>query len=73
WFGYSNAWYVWFAWFFLVEAPAVWSERKGDSLSEHGWNWFSVKRKGKAWRLRRLSFASFLVWLTLHFLSGGLV
>lgn len=43
----------------------------GDTLSEHGWTWGSLKAKGRAWRWRRLFFLVLLVWLAVHILSGG--
>lgn len=50
-----------------------------DTLSEHVWVWFGVNRKGtgierdaNAWaRARRVILGAFLLWLSVHFLTGG--
>lgn len=69
--GYTIAWLLWGAMFVAIEWPAIANKRKGGTLSEHVWRWGSVKDKGKWWRIRRLVLIVFLVWLTLHFLTGG--
>lgn len=50
-----------------------------DTLSEHVWVWFGVNRGGTgvyrhatAWaRVRRVILGAFMLWLTIHFLTGG--
>ena len=69
--GYTVAWLVWLALFIVIEGLAIRDKRKGDTLSEHCWEWFAVKQRKRAWRWRRILLASFMVWLTVHFLSGG--
>jgi hypothetical protein len=59
--------------------PAVRGDRRrralnkqpGDTLSEHVWDWASIKGKGGGWRLRRVGLLMFLAWLVAHFLTGG--
>jgi hypothetical protein len=49
------------------------------TLSRHIWAWFGVNTDGEgidrdvnAWaRIRRVLLGGFLLWLTIHFLSGG--
>ena len=68
---YTFAWLVWLAAFIVIEGLAIRDKRRNDTLSEHCWEWFSVKQKKKAWRARRILLAAFMVWLTVHFLTGG--
>ena len=70
---FTIAWIGWFVYFFAVEVPALLNDRKGDTLSEHIWNWFAIRRKGRAWRARRFVLGAFLLWLSIHFMTGGLV
>ena len=50
-----------------------------DTLSEHVWMWFGVNREGSgierhsnAWaRIRRVVLGGFLLWLSVHFMTGG--
>lgn len=83
--GWTIAWLLWIAAFFAIELPALLNKQRGDTLSEHIWQWFAVKwspRTGVgphgspfvsvAWvYLRRGVLALFLVWLLLHLLGGG--
>jgi hypothetical protein len=60
--------------FGVPEAIALARREKGDTLSESVWKWFAI-RKGKGhfkWA-RRGVLALFLGWLTVHFLTGGLI
>ena len=69
----------------IIEGVALFNSRSGDTLSEHIWAWLGVRRgdAGKPgygfvaprWTLRvaRLLLIFFLVWLTLHFVTGGWV
>ena len=69
--GWTVAWLLWIAMFLVIEGAAIWNKYEGDTLSEHVWNWFSVKDKGKGWRARRVALLAFLAWLTVHFITGG--
>jgi hypothetical protein len=52
-----------------------------DTLSEHVWYWFGINttpgvlenvRRANWWaRVRRLALGAFLLWLAIHFLTGG--
>jgi hypothetical protein len=64
--GWTAAWLGWLLMFLAIEAGALLNKQPGDTLSEHVWRWFSVKRKGKGWRWRRAALATFLAWLLLH-------
>lgn len=71
-------WYVWFAYFAVVEGKALANSRANDTLSEHVWQWFGIDLPGTAprevtgWvRLRRFVLLAFMAWLAAHFLSGG--
>ena len=61
--------------FVIVEGVALVRKKRGDTLSEHVWDWFCLKgeKDGKsAWCIvRRVLFFGFCIWLTVHFLSGG--
>ena len=70
---YTVAWIFWLLLFVAIEGPAIFNKRKGDTLSEHVWSWFSIKQKGAGWRLRRVVLLAFMGWLVLHFMTGGWV
>ena len=55
----------------VIELRALQRDKSGDTLSESVWRWFSVKEKGPYWRLRRSVLLLGLVWLLVHFMSGG--
>ena len=69
--GYTFAWILWVAMFAVIEGTALFNKNSGDTLSEHVWEWFSVKEKGKGWRARRTVLLGGLAWLLVHFMSGG--
>lgn len=69
--GYTVLWLIWLAMFGAIEGAALANKRTGDTLSEHVWEWFSMKEKAKGWRARRFSLLAFLAWLVAHFLTGG--
>lgn len=69
--GWTWLWLFWVAMFFAIELPAVFDKKPGGTLSEHIWEWFSVKEKSKWWRVRRLVLVVALGVLMYHFLSGG--
>ncbi len=78
---YTAAWVLWLLYFGVVELTAVLNSRDGDTLSEHVWLWFGLQRRrpgepprevtGWVW-LRRFALLAFVIWLALHFLTGGL-
>lgn len=67
-------WY-WIAWivlgFGVPEFYAIFRGEYQNTLSDNTWAWFSIRGKGRFWRLRRFALASFLFWLSLHLLTGG--
>jgi len=68
--GYSIAWAAWAAAFVVIEGAALYRKGKGDTLSEHVWQVFSIKHEGKAVWIRRGGLASFLIWLAAHLLGA---
>lgn len=74
---FTIAWVSVLVWFIVWETWALIRRRRGDTLSEHVWDWFCLrgKKQGKsAWCIiRRVAFYSFWIWLTVHFLSGGAI
>jgi len=71
---YTLLWLGWFAAFFAIEIPALRAGKPGGSLSEHVWDWFSIRgNNGRFVRTRRLALLCGLAWLCTHFLTGGWV
>jgi hypothetical protein len=80
---FTAAWVAWIAAFGVIEGIALYRKQPGDTLSEHVWKWFGTRRdveyhgKGEQpsglLRLRRFALLAFLAWLSIHFLTGGLV
>lgn len=68
---YTAGWVAWLLMFVAIEGAALTNRREGDTLSEHVWRWFSIRRKSSGWRLRRFSLLAFLAWLVAHLLTGG--
>lgn len=72
---FTGLWVAWIAAFVVIEGVALVRKRRGDTLSEHTWRWFSLKgdkSKLKPWQaVLRFGFLAFWAWLTLHFLTGG--
>ncbi len=72
---FTAAWILWILAFAVIETIAIVRKARGDTLSEHVWNWFSLKgKKGKlkGWQIAlRFGFLSFWAWLTIHFITGG--
>lgn len=72
---FTVAWLTILAWFVVWEAVAIVRKRRGDTLSEHVWDWFCLrgnkKDKGSWCIIRRILFFGFWLWLTVHFLTGG--
>jgi hypothetical protein len=71
--GYTIAWLFWLAMAAVIEIPALLNKAPGDTLSEHVWRWFSIRDKARGWQARRFVLLTFMVWLTVHFLTGGWV
>lgn len=76
--------WLWIGWgvaFGVIEGVALANSRHGDTLSEHVWAFLGVRRDGAAphrtprWTLRvaRIVVLSGMLWLTLHFATGGWV
>lgn len=78
---FTWAWLAWGVAFCVVEGVAFVNSRAGDTLSEHVWAWLGVRTAKAAptvtprWTLRvaRTAVLSFLLWLALHFATGGWV
>ena len=72
---FTLAWVAVLVWFVVWEGAALVRKRRGDTLSEHVWDWFCLRgaKQGKSrWCvLRRVAFFGFWIWLTVHFLTGG--
>jgi hypothetical protein len=81
--GFEIAWAAWAGAFVVIEGIALYRKQPGDTLSEQVWRIFGTRRdveytpKGKQptglLRLRRFALLAFLAWLSIHFLTGGLV
>lgn len=69
--GYTVAWLLWGAMFFVIEIPAILDKRSGDTLSEHLRKWFSTKDKSWGWVARRGVLALFFVWFIIHLFVDG--
>lgn len=62
-------WIGWIAAFVVIEAAAVFNDKKEDTLSEHLRRWFSVNtRPGRTVFL--IMFGAFVAWFGLHILTG---
>ena len=59
--------------FFVIELPAAFDKKEGGTLSEHIWEWFSIKEKSVGWRWRRIGLLFTLGWIVVHLFSGGYV
>ena len=65
------AWIGWLVAFVVIEAIAIKSKARGDTLSEHVWSWFSI-RKSKN-NVFTYGFLLFWLCLTIHFVTGGAI
>lgn len=71
---YSKLWVAWLALFVAIEGASLANKKKGDTLSEHVWDWFSVNEKGSRKRtIRMVGLFGFMAWLLVHFVSGGAI
>ena len=59
----------------VIELAALTNKRPDDTLSEHVWRWFAVReKKRRGWvGARRAALLLLMVWLTVHFVTGGRV
>lgn len=67
-------WIAWVAMFVGIETPALLNSTKGDTLSEHVWNWITHPHDGPkaglgTW-IGRMGIITLLVWLCGHFIAG---
>jgi hypothetical protein len=70
---YTALWLAWIAAFFAIELPPVHFRHSVDTLSDHVWFWFGIRRRTpplKQLRARRLALMFFMAWLSAHFLTG---
>ena len=68
---FTDLWIVWLLAFVGIEAAALMNKKKGDTLSEHVWRWFSVKEDSSRKKFVRVGMlALFMGWLTVHFVTG---
>lgn len=69
---WTVAWIAWGAVFLVIELPAVFDARRGNTLSEHVWR-YVTRPFGTgslpAW-IGRGGVAAFLIWLTGHLVFG---
>ena len=71
---YTWLWIAWLVAFLGIEGAALINKDKGDTLSEHVWKWFSVREAGSKKRTFRIAtLGAFMLWLGIHFVSGGTV
>ncbi len=71
---FTALWIAWLAIFVIIEAAAIIRKAKGDTLSEHTWDWFCLtpNTEKTPWCVaRRVTFLAFWAWLTIHFFFGG--
>lgn len=66
-------WLAWFAYFLGVEIPGARRKQPGATLSEHVWQWFSVKDHRRFWLGRRIILGCFLAALFAHLTFGAAV
>jgi hypothetical protein len=81
--GFEIAWAAWAGAFVVIEGIALYRKQPGDTLSEQVWRIFGTRRDVEytepgrqpsgLLRLRRFALLAFLAWLSIHFLTGGLV
>ena len=68
---FTIGWITWFGFFAILEGIAMFRKEKGDTLSEHVWKWFAIKKEGKLTKTRRLALAAGLLWVAVNLMSGG--
>lgn len=73
---YTVLWLAWLVWFLIEEGIALARGGPGATLSAHVWRWFGTDRNERhpqsGWtRIRRVALAGFMLWLAIHFMTGG--
>ena len=74
---FTIGWFLFILYFVVLEGWALFRSKPGDTLSEHIWVWFGTQkgRKDKkvtGWdRIRRFILGGFMLWLGVHFMTGG--
>jgi hypothetical protein len=53
-----------------TEGVALLNSKTGDTLSEHVWNWITIRNKPKKFTAYRFFVLAFMLWLTGHFAFG---
>lgn len=68
-------WVSWLAAFGVLEGIALASHQWEKTLSGQTWLWFAIRyvSEPRFKKPRRLALVVLMVWLTLHFLTGGWV
>lgn len=71
--GWTIGWLAWIGWFAVEEGLALWRGGTSATLSGHVWRWFATApdSKGPLVSARRLILMAGLLWLAVHFLTGG--
>lgn len=64
--GFTTAWIIWILMFIAIEGKAILNSRKGDTLSEHVWNWFNIDKRESNWTGKRIALCAGLLWLIAH-------
>jgi len=67
---FTIAWFIWGGLFAAIEGVALFNKREGDTLSEHVWKWFQVKKSNPKALALRTGLFGFMAWLTAHFVFG---
>lgn len=74
---FTGLWVGWLVMFLVVEGVALFNRRPGDTLSEHVWAvikpWKGPRERSGAEQLLRFLLLALLVWLPIHFFTGGWV
>jgi Ni,Fe-hydrogenase I cytochrome b subunit len=75
---YTYLWLGMGLYFLVVEGFALFKSKPGSTLSAHVWAWFGTdinnRQNRSLWaRLRRIALLAFLVWLVVHFMTGGMI
>lgn len=66
-------WLAWIVSFLAAEGFAIFSKQKGDTLSEHVWDWadFRNAKWSKSRVVGTAGIFGLLMWLLIHFVTGG--
>jgi hypothetical protein len=75
---WTIGWFIWIGYFVVLEGWALFRSKPGDTLSEHVWVWFGTQKGDldrpvtASVRIRRVVLGGFMLWLSIHFLTGGI-